>query len=92
MQQSHSLSTGQPLFQQPAVRSKMSKFHFGMAALQVTTCVTCMERFPGMTVRMTSAGTECLRCTRDKHIPKTYSSDNNMHPGPVRQELMVRGF
>ena len=82
----------QPLLHQPAVRFKMSKFHSVMAALQVTTCVTCMERFPGMTVRMTSAGTECIRCTRDKHSPKTFSSDNNMHPGPVPQELMVRGF
>ena len=92
MQQSLHLSSAQPLLHQPAVRSKVSKFHSGMAALQVATCVTCMERFPGMTVRMTSAGTECLCCTGDKHTPKTYSSDNNMHPGPIPQELMVRSF
>ena len=23
-------------------------------------------------------GSECLRCTRDKHIPKVYSIGNNM--------------
>ena len=75
---------------QPAVTTKMNRFHSGIAALQVSTCVTCMERFPGMTVRMTSAGTECVRCFRDKYSPKAYSSQNNMHPGPVPQELMVR--
>ena len=79
----------QPLFNRPAVRSKMNKFHSGIAALQVSTCVTCMEKFPGMTVKMTSAGTECIRCNRDKHTPKAYSLDNNMHPGSVPQELLV---
>ena len=79
-------SFSQSLPQQPLVHSKMSKFHFGMAALQVSTCITCMERFPGMTVTVTSAGTQCVyTCTlhRDKHNPKAYSSDNNMHPCPV---------
>ena len=27
---------------------------------------------------------------RDKYSPKAYSLDNNMHPGPVPQELLVR--
>ena len=58
-QQSHSLSTGQPLFQQQAVRSKMSKFHSRMAALQVPTCSTCMERSLAIT-GVTSAGSECV--------------------------------
>ena len=80
----------QPLLHQPAVPSKMSKFHSALAALEVSACVTCMERFPGMTVRVTSAGTECVRCTRDKHSPKAYSSDNNIHPGPVPKELRVK--
>ena len=90
MQHSHSLSSDQPLFHQPAVRSKISKFHSTMGALQMSTCPICMERFPAMTVRMTSAGSECVRCTRDKHIPNTYSAANNMIPGPVPPELMVR--
>ena len=66
------------LFHQPAVHSKINKFHSGMTGLQVRTCITCMERFPGMTVKMTSAGTECIRCTKDEHSPKTFSSENNM--------------
>ena len=88
-QHSHHLSMSQPLLHQPAVRSKMSKFQSGMADLQVSTCVTCMERFPGMTVRTTFVGTECLRCSRDKHSPKTYSSENNVNPATVPPELLV---
>ena len=49
-----------------------------------------METFPGLTVRATAAGNECVRCNRDKHNPKVYSCENNMHPGPVPQELLVR--
>ena len=90
MQSSIVHSSQQPLLHQLAVRTTISKFHAGMAALQMSTCVTCMERFPGMTVRATSAGTECVRCNRDKHIPKVYSCDNNMHPGPVPQALLER--
>ena len=36
-----------------------------------------------------SDDTECVRCRQDKHIPKTYSSGNNMDPGPVPSELQV---
>ena len=86
----HVLSSHEPLLHLLAVSTKMSKFHAGTAALQVSTCVTCMETFPGVTVRITPAGTECVRCNRDKHCPKVYSCDNNMHPGPVPQELLVR--
>ena len=32
---------------------------------------------------------ECQRCSRDKHIPKLYSSANNMDPGPIPSELQV---
>ena len=56
MQHSDSLSSDQPLFQQPAVHSKMGKFHFRMAALQMSTCTTCMERLMAITVIMASAG------------------------------------
>ena len=28
-----------------------------------------------------SAESECLRCAREKHIPKFYSSANNINPG-----------
>ena len=53
------------------------------------------EHFPGLTVRTVSPDsgsntTECLRCSRDKHIPKIYSRDNNMNPGCQPYNLMVR--
>ena len=38
--------------------------------------VTCMERFPGLTVRVTPAGTECARCSWDQHSPKAFSCEN----------------
>ena len=31
----------------------------------------------------------CVRCCRDKHIPKMYSSANNMDPGPLPPQLQV---
>ena len=60
-----------------------------MGSLQVSTCDTCKEKIPGMTARATPTGTECVRCRRDKNCPKAYSCNNNMHPGPVPQELLV---
>ena len=46
-----------------------------------------MESFPGLQLHLES--TECLRCSRDKRIPKLYSSANNMDPGPIPSELQV---
>ena len=89
MEQPSSHSHQQPLFNQPVVRSKMTTFHSRMAALQVSTCVTCMERFPGMTVTVTPAGTRCARCNRDQHSPKAFSCENNLDAGPLPPELMV---
>ena len=31
----------------------------------------------------------CVRCHDDKHIPKLYSSDNNMDLGPISHTLIV---
>ena len=92
MQPLVSHSPGQLLLHQAVVKSRMNHFHSRMASLQVSTCVTCIEKFPGMTVRTTAAGTECVRCNRDKNRPKAYSCGNNMHPGPVPQELLVSIF
>ena len=89
VQQTSAVTSNQPELHQPMVQSKMSKFHSEMASLQMSMCITCRERFPGLTVRMTSSGTECLRCVRDKHSPKAYSSLNNMDPGTVPHELFV---
>ena len=54
-------------------------------------CPTCAEKFPGLTVRyvLSSGNAECSQCHNDKHIPKQFSSDNNMHHGPVPPELQV---
>ena len=76
-----------PLFQQSSVRAKMGKFHASMATLDTPVCTTCSESFPGL--QLYSNSTECLRCSRDKHIPKVCSSANNMNPGPIPPQLQV---
>ena len=81
--------TARSLLHQPGVHARMRRFHSQLASLEVSTCTTCLERFPGMTTRQTAAGTECIRCHRDTHSPKAYSWENNMHPGPVPMELEV---
>ena len=73
-----------PLFQQCSIQAKMRKFHANMGTLDTLTCSTCSERFPGL--HFHSKSNECLRCSRDKHIPKLYSSANNMNPGPIPKE------
>ena len=30
---------------------------------------------------------ECVHCHNDKHVPKLYSFDNNMGPGPIPPAL-----
>ena len=75
-----------------SVHTKMVNFHSHLAALQVSKYITCLEKFPGLNVRTVSpdsSDTECVRCSRDKHIPKLYLSMNNMDPGPVPPELQV---
>ena len=79
-------ASAQPLLHQPAVQVRMKKFHSQLASLEVSTCTTCLEWFPGMTTRHTANGTECTRCHRG---PKANSRENNMHPGPVPMELVV---
>ena len=81
--------TARSLLHQPGVHARMRRFHSQLASLEVSTCTTCLERFPGLTTRQTAAGTECIRCHRDTHSPKAYSWENNMHPGPVPMELEV---
>ena len=76
-----------PLLEQSSVQSKMLKFHAHCAALEMPTCTTYCKQFPGLKVNSHSG--ECLSCSRDKHVPKLYSSENNMNPGPVPQQLQV---
>ena len=71
---------------QHSVRAKI------ILALQFSKCITYLEKFPGLNVRTVSPDsndTECVRCIRDKRIPKLYPSMNNMNPGPVPPELQV---
>ena len=75
-----------PLLQEQAVHSKMTNFHSKIAALEMSKCITCLERFPALNVKADSPDsedTECVHCRQDEHIPKVYSSSNNMDPGPV---------
>ena len=70
----------------------MNTFHSELASLSVSKCITCLEKFPGLSVAVVSPdtdSTECVRCIRDKHIPKVYSRANNMNPGLVPPELLV---
>ena len=66
-------------------------FHARLTSLQAQKCVKCQERFPSMNVGQVSVTSdvnemECVRCSRDKHVPKIYST---MNPGSVPLELMV---
>ena len=83
----HEINLQAPHFHQHAVHSKLTKFHSALASLQFHTCSTCAERFPNLNVVLASDGTtECRRCNQDKHIPKVYSSANNMNSGPLPQQ------
>ena len=75
------------LLDQPSVRSKMQNFHLCISSIEVPTCTTCSEGFPGLT--MCSGLNECSRCHRDSSAPKLYSCANNMDPGNVPPELQV---
>ena len=76
-----------PSFDDPVVVRKMTKFHNNrLSSLQARRCTVCIERFPSIYVDTTSI---CKRCCNDKHVPKLYSADNNMDPGPVPPELTV---
>ena len=38
---------------------------------------------------MAASSTECRRCNQDRHIPKLYSTANNMNPGIAPPQLQV---
>ena len=63
------------------VQMKMKTFHAHFATLTFPKCSTCLESFPELQLRHPT--TECMRCCRDKHTPKVYSSANNTDPGPL---------
>uniref|UniRef100_A0A1X7U168 DUF6570 domain-containing protein n=1 Tax=Amphimedon queenslandica TaxID=400682 RepID=A0A1X7U168_AMPQE len=66
----------------------MVGFHESISSLTFLTYETCLEQFPNMSVsRQPNRVNECRRCATDKHIPKLYSSGNNINPGPVPPQL-----
>ena len=79
-------ATDQP-FKQRSVQMKMRRFHDYFASLSSPSCSTCSESFP--CIQLHSSTTESLRCHRDKHTPKLYSSTNNMNPGLQPPQLQV---
>ncbi len=77
----------QAILKDTVVKEKMDKFHHEMSSIESTICIVCSEKFPG--TKMASLSTTCIRCYRDKANPKLYSSENNMNPGAVPNELQV---
>lgn len=70
----------------PVVINRMQQFHSTMSALQNVLCQICLERFLSSS---TTVPTICNRCRADSELPKLYSVDNNMDPGPLPPELCV---
>ena len=51
--------------EQQSVRTKIVNLRSHLAALQVSKCITCLGKFPGLNVRtvsLDSNDTECVRC------------------------------
>ena len=66
----------------------MLSFHSKLLSLKSYHCRTCFEYFPDLT--MAAAGsTDCRLCSQDKHIPKLYTTANNMIPGAVPPQFQV---
>ena len=74
-------------FKQRSIQMKMRSFRNYFASLSSPKCSTRLESFPG--IHLCLLTTECMRCYRDKHTPKLYSSANNMDLGPLQSQLQV---
>ena len=59
MQQRRDLDERLPLYEQHHVQAAMHSFHAEMSSVQIPTCSTCMETFPGM--KINSRTSQCLR-------------------------------
>jgi len=79
-------STDLPSFDDPSVLTKIMQFHSDLMTLSFNQCSICKENFPNL--KVSTAGI-CSRCHSDKHVPKLYSAENNMDPGPVPSQLTV---
>jgi len=72
----------------PDIINKVDEFHRTLVALQNVLCNVCLEQFPTFASNTTPTDI-CCRCNLDTQIPKLYSLQNNMDPGPVPLELSV---
>ena len=77
MQQRRDLDERLQLHEQHHVQAAMHSFHAEMSSVQIPTCSTCMETFPGIStcmetfpgMKINSRKSECLRCNRDRRSP-----------------------
>ena len=76
-----------PLLEQQSVQANMHAFHRHLNTLCSVTCTTCSEDFPSF--KLHAQTSECVRCSKDKHMPNVYSAANNMDPGSVPPQLLV---
>ena len=69
------------------VIQKMKQFHEEIiGSLKAGRCIICEESFEINEIYLST------RCHRDTKIPKLYSRENNMHPGPVLPKHSVSVF
>ncbi len=71
-----------PLEDQKWAQQSMAKFHRKQEQWQHRQCTICNEQWPVRT-RLNIQPYICLRCQRDKTVPKVYSADNDMDPGKL---------
>lgn len=64
----------------------MDKFHKSMQ-LTIYQCNVCNEAWPLKAKPKNYPDYTCSRCSRDKCVPKKFSSANSMIPSPVPKEL-----
>ena len=69
------------------VNNCMNKFQKQIDKWNHKQCIFCLERWPVRMQHDSGCNYTCLRCKRDKHVPKLFSAQNNKDPGPVPPEL-----
>ena len=77
-----------PIMEQKHVPKNLDMFHKSNEYV-VHQCTVCLKAWPLVSNRNTSTTSQylCLRCSRDKKHPKTFSKENNMIPSAVPCEL-----
>ena len=70
----------------PEITWRIQEFYRDLTTLENTLCNVCLEQFPSIKANETGV---CNRCQGDSEVPRLYSAENNMDPGPVPPELCV---